>query len=232
MRPVKRVEEIINDGWFCWAISNHDFKRVASRLHGEAPLKDKALFATALGLCLRGTYCMYEGEELGLPQAELAFEELVDPYDKMLYPDHCGRDGCRTPMPWVENAPHAGFSTISGKTWLPLSPLHIPLAVDAQEKDADSVLHKMRALLAWRKENPAIRRGSIDIIDLPDPLFAFHRTYEGQTITCVYNSDDKPHTIAKYALGPLKNLIDLSYHVTEEEGILNLAPFGYAFFSH
>jgi alpha-glucosidase len=172
LRPVRRVEELLNDGWFCWATSNHDSKRVATRMKGNAPAKDKAVFATMLGLSLRGSYYLYEGEELGLPQAELAFEDLVDPYDIMLYPHHVGRDGCRTPMPWHGDVPQAGFSTAQ-KTWLPIPAEHAALAVDVQEKNPDSVLHGIRSFIAWRKKHDALRLGSIEILnEVAEPVLA------------------------------------------------------------
>ncbi|MGZ9097266.1 MAG: alpha-glucosidase [Micavibrio sp.] len=222
-----RVEELIGDGWICWAVSNHDFKRVASRIAGEAPLQDKALFATTLGLCLRGTYCMYQGEELGLPQAELAFEDLQDPYDKALYPEHVGRDGCRTPMPWMQNAPHAGFSTTAGKTWLPVATSHLPLTVDMQTEDSLSTLNKIRALLHWRKNSPALRLGDLEMIETPDPILAFRRIYDGQSIICVFNCSDAPARLATAIAGTGQIFSDASHNAAIENGTIILSPYGY-----
>src|SRR5437762_14344659 len=55
---------------------------------------------------------LYQGEELGLPQAELALADLKDPEAIINWPLILGRDGARTPMPWVGEAPHAGFSSV------------------------------------------------------------------------------------------------------------------------
>ena len=197
LRSVLRTEELLGDGWVCWATSNHDFKRVASRIPGEVPLEDKAIYATALGLALRGSYCMYQGEELGLPQTELTFEDLVDPYDKALYPEHVGRDGGRTPMPWEQAAPHGGFSTTPGKTWLPLSPLHPHLAIDVQQPKEDSTLHRIRALLAWRRDHQAARYGDFKLIETPEPVLAFVREYNGKALYCVFNCSPEPVPAAR-----------------------------------
>lgn len=231
LKTVNRVEELIADGWICWATSNHDFKRVASRLEGDAPLEDKALFASTLGLSLRGTYCMYQGEELGLPQAELSFEDLRDPYDIMLYPEHVGRDGCRTPMSWQSTVPQAGFST-AARTWLPVSPLHIPRAVDVQEAHPESVLHHIRRFIQWRKETPAMRLGSIELIETPAPLFAFRRSYEGQTFTGVYNASAEAAAISMDGLAGAVHLLDISRHAALRNDSLLLEPYGYAIFGH
>ncbi len=228
---VDSVERRIEDGWVCWATSNHDFKRAPSRIPGAVPLEDKALYATALGLTLRGSYCLYQGEELGLSQAELSFEDLQDPYDKALYPDHVGRDGGRTPMPWFAAIPQAGFST-AAKTWLPISPLHFPQAVDQQESNEASVLHQVRHLLKWRKETPAMRWGAIAVIETPRPLFAFRRTYEGQIFTCLYNGSAEQARIKMSDLPGAAQLLPVSRHAALRNESLLLEPYGYAIFSH
>lgn len=58
-------------------------------------------------VCLRGNIFLYQGEELGLPQAEIAFEDLKDPEAIANWPATLGRDGARTPMPWQSSAPIA-----------------------------------------------------------------------------------------------------------------------------
>ena len=63
-----------------------------------------AKFAIALLACLRGSICLYQGEELGLTEAEIAFEDLRDPYGIRFWPAFKGRDGCRTPMVWEADA--------------------------------------------------------------------------------------------------------------------------------
>ncbi|MGK3810987.1 alpha-glucosidase, partial [Enterococcus faecium] len=65
----------------------------------------------ALLLALRGTVFLYQGEELGLAQSEVPFEQMQDPFGLANWPLIPGRDGCRTPMPWQHDAPQAGFSS-------------------------------------------------------------------------------------------------------------------------
>lgn len=231
LRAATRVEELIGDGWVCWATSNHDFKRVASRLGGDVPVEDKALFASTLGMLLRGTYCMYQGEELGLPQAELSFEDLRDPYDIMLYPEHVGRDGCRTPMPWHGGSVQAGFST-ARKTWLPIPPAHMKLALDAQDSNPDSVWHRIKAFINWRKQTPAARLGDFTLIDTPDNVIAFRRSYEGVTLTCIYNAGDQPAMLPLKGLAAANDQPCISHHADISDGDLNFAPYGYAIYQH
>ncbi|TIP69405.1 MAG: alpha-glucosidase, partial [Mesorhizobium sp.] len=101
--------------------------------------------------CLRGSICLYQGEELGLEEAELAFEDLRDPYGIRFWPGFKGRDGCRTPMVWEKGAENAGFST--GKPWLPIPESHRARAVDVQNGEAKSVLASYRAMLALRRQH-------------------------------------------------------------------------------
>lgn len=226
---LNKIDEILGDGWICWAINNHDVKRVASRIAGEAPLADKAIFATALGLMLRGSYCMYQGEELGLPQSELAYEDLVDPYDRMLYPEHMGRDGGRTPMPWIQAAPNAGFSS-ARKTWLPLNPSHLPLTVDMQEQDPHSALNETRRLLSWRKSQPAIQLGTFRLLDTPGPVLGFTRSLRKESFTAFFNCGDTPAEVATSA--DFGTLDPISRHAQPGSGKTVLGPFGYAVFRH
>ena len=99
------------DCWPCWAIGNHDVARVASRWSDGTGSAARAKLFNALLLSLRGTACSYQGEELGLTQAELPDAVLQDPYGLAFYPMFKGRDGCRTPMPWDDREPNGGFTT-------------------------------------------------------------------------------------------------------------------------
>jgi alpha-glucosidase len=182
------VEEMLRRSaaaWPSWAFSNHDVVRVASRWGGESADRALAKLLIALIVCLRGTIFLYQGEELGLPQADVPFEKLQDPEGKTFWPRHRGRDGARTPMPWSADAPFAGFSTT--EPWLPIEPRHRDLAVDRQEADPFSVLHFTRDFLAWRKRHPALIRGDIRFLDLREPVLAFERLSEGERLLALFN---------------------------------------------
>ena len=168
-----KVAGKLEDGWLCWATGNHDNMRVVSRWPHECPSHEHfAKFAMAIGLSLRGTFCMYQGEELGLPEAEVPFEQMQDPYGIEFYPEYRGRDGCRTPLPWNKDSKHAGFSEAE-KTWLPMTQPHHEHAVDVQETNPDSVLNFTRAMVAWHKANPAIQLGNFDFVNSLDHVLAF-----------------------------------------------------------
>ncbi|MEC9234929.1 MAG: alpha-glucosidase [Pseudomonadota bacterium] len=190
--PIKKYNSIESRGWPAWAFCNHDVVRVASRWgqqnDGETnPQFTKMLIA--LLTCLQGTVFIYQGEELGLPEAELAFEDLQDPWGIYLYPKWQGRDGCRTPMIWSNDAEtNYGFSSQAVKPWLPISDKHIGKDAAAQDKDVDSVLNFTRAFLKQRKEMPALVKGDIEFVDTgSETLLAFTRSYEGEKVNCVFN---------------------------------------------
>src|SRR5438093_1226613 len=134
------------EGLITWAFSNHDVVRAVTRWGAGAERTSFARLLMALLLSLRGSVCVYQGEELGLPEPELDFEDLRDPYGIAFWPEFRGRDGARTPMPWQENAPHAGF-TSANRPWLPVPPAHHALAVDRQERSAAALLHSWRRFL-------------------------------------------------------------------------------------
>ena len=71
-----------------------------TRWGGDNPPEDLAKVLIALLTSLRGSVCIYQGEELGLTEADIPFERLQDPYGIAFWPEFKGRDGCRTPMPW------------------------------------------------------------------------------------------------------------------------------------
>jgi alpha-glucosidase len=186
---VNAFEVAVRDGWVCWAFSNHDVKRHVTRFTkaGDDPAQ-VAKFVLTLLACLRGSICLYQGEELGLEEADIAFEDLRDPYGIRFWPGFKGRDGCRTPMPWEASRPHAGFST--AKPWLPVPEDHRVRAADTQ--GADSVLAHYRATLAFRKTQRALIDGSIRFIGEDREVLAFVREEGNERLLCVFNFGRKP----------------------------------------
>jgi alpha-glucosidase len=160
--------------------------RHASRFtaDGDDPARIAKLALTVLST-LRGSICLYQGEELGLPEAELAFEDLRDPYGIRFWPGFKGRDGCRTPMAWEAEAANAGFST--GKPWLPVPEDHRKRAADIQASDQASVLSRYRAVLALRKRHQSLVRGSIKFLDSAEDVLAFVREGTSEKLLCVFN---------------------------------------------
>ena len=183
---IARVEANLGDGWPCFALSNHDVVRTATRWGHDAN-DQKAFVRTALSLLatLRGSPCIYQGEELGLPEADVPFELLQDPFGIEFWPEFKGRDGCRTPMPWINEA--MGGFTSGGHSWLPVEPIHRSLAVSEQQGRADSTLTFARELFGWRREHPALKDGAFEWLDSDDNLLLFRRRNERESLVVAIN---------------------------------------------
>jgi len=187
-RVVSTFQDTVVNGWVCWAFSNHDVVRHVTRFAQTPEERERvAKLAITVLATLRGSICLYQGEELGLTEAELAFEDLTDPYGIRFWPAFKGRDGCRTPMPWEVQKPHAGF-TETGRSWLPVPPEHAAAAVDVQELDQESVLHHYRETLAFRKAHPPLFDGDLTFVDTHNhDLLAFVRDKDGERLLFVFN---------------------------------------------
>ncbi|MCX2724065.1 alpha-glucosidase [Roseibium salinum] len=200
---VQNMNGGIGSGWASWALSNHDVPRVASRWGEGLDIARFAPLETALCACLRGTPCLYQGEELGLRQADVPFEKLQDPYGIRFWPKYKGRDGCRTPIPWAKDQPNGGFS--DAEPWLPVAPEHLEQAVDEQEKDEASVLNRNRAFYAWRQGQNALKKGDMTFLDSPGETLVFTRSFDGETVLCAFNLGDAQETFTLEEL-TLENL--------------------------
>ncbi|WP_170435565.1 alpha-glucosidase [Ruegeria arenilitoris] len=170
------------DAWPCWAFSNHDVQRHASRWDlDEAGIRQHAV----LMMCLRGSACLYQGEELGLPEADVPFEHLQDPYGIEFWPEYKGRDGCRTPMVWAAQDEQSGFTT--GAPWLPVSTAQAERAVDRMDADPQSVLNHYRRAIALRHEYPALMSGTQSDMRETGPILSFLREDDSQQVFCAFN---------------------------------------------
>jgi len=178
------------EGWPSWTFSNHDAPRAVSRWAEGRDLKAYAEMALLLLMALRGNVFVYQGEELGLPQADVPFERLVDPEAIANWPETLGRDGARTPMPWKTDNGFAGFS--EHEPWLPVDPRHRALAAAAQEKDPNSTLHLARRLIALRHSHPALRIGSMTMLKDAGDLLLFRREGDGEALLCAFNLGHDP----------------------------------------
>ena len=186
---VEEFESHVAGGWASWSVGNHDVARVMTRWGGPTPSPAFAKVVLAMQLSLKGTPCLYQGDELGLTEADLPYEALRDPVGVTFWPEFKGRDGCRTPMPWQADAAHAGFSTST--PWLPVPAEHAACAVDVELADTTSVLHFARTILAWRKTVPQLLRGEIAFFDAPEPVLAFRRDLAGApAVLAAFNLGD------------------------------------------
>lgn len=207
------LEETVDaPGRACYAFSNHDKQRVASRWRHGRNMADNAKAMLALLATMRGDICLYQGEELGLPESDVPRARLQDPIGINYWPHSKGRDGCRTPMPWTAQL-HGGFSETA--PWLPVDDAHLPLSVSEQEGKSDSTLNFTRMIFAARRANDEFRLGSLTMRPCAEGLLAFSRSTPAGEILCIFNLE--MHDLS-YALTTPGVLIAQQYATSTEHG--------------
>jgi alpha-glucosidase len=172
---------------------------------------------------LRGSICIYQGEELGLAEADVAFEDLQDPYGIRFWPKFKGRDGCRTPMVWDNAAQNAGFST--SKPWLPVSVEQSARAVNVQEDERGSMLNHYRAFLHFRRSHPALVKGEIAFVHADAHTLAFTRSYGNEKMLCAFNFSNKPQNLKLTGVQVLEDLESTGFHGSHWGGQLDLSAY-------
>jgi alpha-glucosidase len=188
-----------------WVLSNHDVVRHASRFGLEDPTHRpngigpddpqpdaevglrRARAASVLMLGLPGSAYLYQGEELGLPDAtDLPGEVRQDPTYLRTGHEKLGRDGCRIPMPWTHDGPSFGFGP-SEHTWLPQPAVYGELAVDRQDGVPGSTLELYRTVLRLRRERHlgagTVEAVDTEAVDTPEGLLAYVVTSPAGTRT-------------------------------------------------
>jgi alpha-glucosidase len=174
---IGRVGRVLPAGaWPTWVLSNHDVRRIRTRLGSEQAARAAAVVLTTQ----RGTPFIYQGDELGLEDAVVPEERRVDPG---------GRDGCRAPLPW---GPGSGHGWPVADPWLPWPPGPESRNVATERDDHGSMLHLYRDLLAARRASPALRRGSVRLRDAPADVLAYERSCGDDRRLILVNFGDGP----------------------------------------
>ena len=176
---IERVYGMV-DAWPTWVLSNHDQPRHRTRYGSE----DRARAAAVILLSLRGTPFLYAGEELGLSDAEVPPDRVVDPG---------GRDGCRAPIPWDATPTH-GWATAD--PWLPWPPQPGTRNAAVLRADTGSIVHLYRRMLAARRASAALRQGSLRLLNTPGAVLGFQRIQGGDVRTVLVNFSDAPVDVA------------------------------------
>ena len=178
-----------------WVLSNHDVTRPVTRYGRDdssfaflakrfgtptdlALGTRRARAAALLTAALPGSLYIYQGDELGLPEAEdIPTELLQDPMHYRSGGVDPGRDGCRVPLPWSGTRAPYGFSSphAPGRPWLPQPRQWALYTVDAEEHDPGSMLNLYKAALGIRKHAAGLGDGPIAWLDLGPEALAFRR---------------------------------------------------------
>ena len=199
---VMEAQKEWSDGssWASWAFSNHDAPRAVTRWAPREKRAQAAKLYLMLLMSLRGNPILYQGEELGLPQAYVPFEKLQDPEAIANWPLTLGRDGARTPLPWTGETPHAGFTTCDDP-WLAVDSSHIPLSIAAQDADPASTLTFTRRLIALRRDEPVLRLGTLRFECSAEGPLVFRRRWQDQDLIAVFNLTGALQSLAELGSG-------------------------------
>lgn len=192
--------------WNANYFENHDQPRSVSRFGDDGKYHNKSAKALCtLLLCLKGTPYVYQGQEIGMTNFDFtSMDEVQDVESHNIYRigrklglpksyvwkmiKTSSRDNARQGMQWDSTA-NGGFT--SGKPWLASNKNYVNLNYAQQENDPDSVLHYYRRMIALRRENEVLRRGSFEEKEIRGPLFVFEREYEDKELTVLVNLSDK-----------------------------------------
>ncbi|NMG77179.1 DUF3459 domain-containing protein [Aromatoleum diolicum] len=213
VRALKRIlgrwqQALHGRGWNALYLENHDLPRIVSRW-GD-PLHHRRESATSLAtmyFLMEGTPFIYQGQELGLTNAEFArLDEFQDSFahnriaemrDAGLSDDdildemrRTGRDTSRTPMPW-DDGPNGGFST--GRPWLAPHQDFRTVNVVGQQAEQDSVLQYYRRLIALRKREHVLIRGRYAALAARSArIFGYTRSDASGCIAVICNLGGRP----------------------------------------
>lgn len=216
---VRWHEEVFGRGAYALYLSTHDHPRMVGTLLGDREGKGGAegqalneAAAKAIGTFLHtlpGTPLVYQGEELGMPNANYrSFDDYRDkgtvsaykrrlaegePTPHILESLHArSRDGARSPMHWT-SGPNAGFT--DGMPWIPISPQGQAANAENGQNDSFSVLNHYRRLIRLRQESPVPARGDLNMLALEDDwLFAYAREAAGERWIVLINFSDRPRS--------------------------------------
>ena len=184
-----------------WVLSNHDVERHATRYGGGPVGGARARAATLAMLALPGSAYVYQGEELGLEEVDVATENRSDPL--WIRTGVLSRDGCRVPIPWSGDAPPYGFGPGSEQPWIPQPDDWAALTVEAQSTDPDSTLSFYRATLAARRTFASTAGDDVELLDLGEEVLAFRRGPVTVVLNCGSTAVALPAGDVLIASGPL-----------------------------
>jgi len=184
-----------------WVLSNHDVVRHVTRYGGGEVGLARAKAATLTMLALPGSAYLYQGEELGLPEVDVADEDRQDPF--FFRTGEGGRDGCRVPIPWSGTTAPYGFGPGTTQPWLPQPADWAPITVEAETGDDGSTLEFYRAALAVRRTFAATAGDDVEVLDLGADVVAFRRGPVTAVLNCGATPVPLPDGTVLLASGPV-----------------------------
>ena len=234
-RKLKTYERLYPEPYVpVYVFSNHDQIRSITRLNDDP---EKAKLLALFQLTVRGATFTFQGEEIGMTTGNIPVEDGQDPLSagwlrfpkwlRALVPVLMNRDNCRTPMQWSA-ADNAGFSDPGVRTWLPVQANYPDINVESAERNPRSLLHVYRQLLGIKRENAAVRHGSLTIVeeDVPRDVLAYVRRSGEQRVLVLLNFSDERQSVV-IDQGEFGNkLFSIGPEDDFRDGEARLGPFG------
>ena len=199
------------NGWNALFWCNHDQPRIVSRFGDEEKYwKQSAKMLAATIHLMRGTPYIYQGEEIGMPNAhyqDISYYrdvESLNYYDILLKEGKTkeealqtlaerSRDNSRTPMQWSEEE-NAGFSDVT--PWISIPDHYRQINVEKELEDKDSIYYFYKELIKLRKEKKVISEGIIEFIEKEyADLLAYKRSYEEESLVVFNNLSEKEKVV-------------------------------------
>ncbi|NLV11571.1 alpha,alpha-phosphotrehalase [Halomicrobium mukohataei] len=200
----ERQDALADRGWDALFLGNHDQPRIVSRFGDEAAHRESASLIATFLLTMRGTPYIYQGEEIGMTNADFeSLDEIDDPqtvgrveqyiadgvadsYEELREVVNAqSRDHARTPMQWSDEA---GTGFTDGEPWLKCNADYTEINVAAQRDDPASVLNQYRTLIDLRQSTDALVYGDYELLTPEDDqLYAYTRTLDDERVLVVLN---------------------------------------------
>jgi alpha-glucosidase len=203
--------------WPSYVLGNHDSKRFTERFKDLQDKKEKIQVLASMLLTMKGTAFIYYGEEIGMEDAEIPFEKIVDPAGRNLWPDYKGRDSARTPMQWDDGV-FSSFSKV--EPWLPVTDDYKVLNVKAQMSDQDSLLHFYKRLITLRKTSDAIKYGTIQFVDIDPNVLAYTRSFQNERIFVILNFSEKNIKLSGSLVNEFKKILLTNIEIQTVDSVI------------
>lgn len=234
--------ELGDEGWNSLFWNNHDTPRIVSRWGNDEEYRQESakLFAILLHL-MKGTPYIYQGEEIGMTNYEMASLddiydiESINMYHERLAAGHSeadiltsinakGRDHARTPMQWRGDQAHAGFT--AGQPWIPVNDNFTEINVAQNLAEKDSVFATYQQLIQYRRDHDIVVKGDFQLLYPDHPaVFAYKRQWQDDAFVVFANVSEEGQTVDVAELSLNDVIINNYDEVTVRDGQLTLEPY-------
>lgn len=234
--------ELGDEGWNSLFWNNHDTPRIVSRWGNDEEYRQESakLFAILLHL-MKGTPYIYQGEEIGMTNYEMAsLDDIYDIESINMYHERLaagyseadiltsinakGRDHARTPMQWRGDQAHAGFTV--GQPWIPVNDNFTEINVAQNLAEKDSVFATYQQLIQYRKDHDIVVKGDFQLLYPDHPaVFAYKRQWQDDAFVVFANVSEEEQTVDVAELSLNDVIINNYDEVTVRDGQLTLEPY-------